>query len=150
MMFILTGCTTKKTTPKICSDAHFLLNYNSKEFSGDLKFYDDNTLELSLSSPDALEGLQVIVKEKQAKVSYKTLEKEFSLDSIPQGAVFKMIYDLFVTVKQKSEFEFDKKDDFYTTSFETDYGVVILTTNEDDMIKSISIKESGFYLELIY
>ena len=150
MMFMLTGCATKKTTPKVCSDAHFVLNYDSQEFTGDLKFYQDNTLEMCLSSPDALEGLKVRVNKNEAKVSYKALEKEFSLENIPQGAVFKMIYDLFVTVKQKSEFEFDKKDDYYTTTFESDYGEVKLVTNEDDMIKSITIEKSAFNLELTY
>ena len=61
-----------------------------------------------------------------------------------------MIYDLFVTVKQKSEFQFDKKDDYYTTTFESDFGREKLVTNEDDMIKSITIEKSAFNLELTY
>ena len=149
LLVFLTGCEKiEKVKPQIYSDADFTLSYNEMQINGDISIQSENNIRLSVDSPDSLNGFTADFKNGKLTANYKGISVSYDKQDLPDNAFFKLIFYSLKKISKAEDIRFNKSDDEYIVSENTEFGEVIITLDEEHFIKSLKIPTQGFYLEL--
>ncbi|MBQ5590610.1 MAG: hypothetical protein IIU65_02915 [Clostridia bacterium] len=149
MIFTLCSCdSSEKITPKTQFLADYVLSYNEMQVKGTIKTFEGDSAEISVVSPESLNGFSAVVKDDVFSINYKSMSVSYEKDDLPDGAFFKMILASLDLIRDSEDLNFEKTDDGYSAVIENSLGDIQISLNKEFFIKTIRIANQGFYLEL--
>ena len=118
------------------------------QVKGTIKTFEGDSAEISVVSPESLNGFSAVVKDDVFSINYKSMSVSYEKDDLPDGAFFKMILASLDLIRDSEDLNFEKTDDGYSAVIENSLGDIQISLNKEFFIKTIRIANQGFYLEL--
>lgn len=100
MLLLICGCSERKDISPVLNNISFTAEtqYENAAFSCDVTVNDD-VLKSVVSKPDEIKGLCFEVTKNKIEVQFSGITYEPSLESLPQSAVIKILYNVITDVK---------------------------------------------------
>lgn len=100
LLLSICGCSEKKDVTPVLNNISFTAEtqYESTSFSCDASVGDD-ALKLVVSKPEEIKDLCFEVSKNKAEVQFSGITYNPSIDSLPQGSIIKILYNVINDVK---------------------------------------------------
>lgn len=149
MIVTLTGCKANtEVKPQSVFSSKFTLDYNSLQIKGELESLADGQINVTVSSPESLNGMKVNINDDKINVNYKGLKTSYTVSELPNSTFFLLAKSSLDKVLKGENMQYEKQDDGYASTVESEFGDIAVTLNKDFKITSITIEQQGFYLKM--
>ncbi len=103
VFLMLCGCSQRAQTTPILNDISFTaqINYGSDKYAGDVTIA-DNTLTITVTEPEQIKDLILTINNSGIKAELKGISYTPNLNTLPQGAVGQILFNVLNDIKGKT------------------------------------------------